>query len=424
MKVFHKKKTAGKQATPQRAAPDSEQSFYARPAGEEPIDGSASGFSGPTTRTSRHTPAHPRERCNRTSNRDLFFLLFRAGLIVVLLGGGYLALKIAMDRLAEPSEKEKQHWEATAALMEKGDSNEVAAPGLGRISNEAQIQERLRAWDAAERHMRSAESLYHRGLAREAVERLEKVLRSAPDSYAAQKLLLEICMADERYEEAVSLSLRLLDQDSRQWEIKMDLLKALQRLNRTPACLLLANRMLEKEPDNMRVLEVTAGAQWTAGDLDAALSLFARMLKNEKRHQGALEGAALIHQAREDWANATACYLDLVGIAPQEDYYQALAHCYARQGEAGRAILSMGQAASLFGEPAVSSWLRQDLEQFDPIRETVEYRAFADRLVGIKTRKAIEELRLREVQEEESEMPATVELPTRPDLKILRPDGQ
>jgi len=80
----------------------------------------------------------------------------------------------------------------------------------------------------------------------------------------------------------------------------------------------------------------------------------------------------------------------------------------------------MGQAASLYGESVVSSWLRKDLEDFDPILETVEYRSFADRLVGVETRKNIEELRHREVQEKKPLIPTEIDIPKQPELKISR----
>ena len=78
----------------------------------------------------------------------------------------------------------------------------------------------------------------------------------------------------------------------------------------------------------------------------------------------------------------------------------------------------MGQAASLYGESEVSSWMRSDLASFDPILETVEYRSFADRIMGEEARMAVEEIRKREVQKQVPLVPGGVDLPTQPELKI------
>ena len=50
----------------------------------------------------------------------------------------------------------------------------------------------------------------------------------------------------------------------------------------------------------------------------------------------------------------------------------------------------------IFGAAAISPWLRD--AGFDPVRETVEFRSFADRVVGSETRKAIEEINKREAE--------------------------
>jgi tetratricopeptide (TPR) repeat protein len=426
MKIFSRKTPSKKQASSPAEASESERSFYDQPAGEEPLNEFSGGHERHNLRTSIHSPARRRETSNRAGDKEIFLLFFRTGLILVLLVAGFFALKLGLNKLAEPSEKEKEQWAANAALMEKRQPADVALVGdassqfLSHEVNAELVGKRLTQWAEAERHMRSAGALDQRGMEDGAISRLKQALHSAPESRAAQQLLMKIYMSEERYAEAVPLCIRLLDQDSQQWGVKTDLLKALQMLDQTEASFALASQMLEKEPNNLDVLSIAARAHRATGNTDEALTLFDRMLQNDRRNLVALEGAGSIYLEREEWAKATPYYLELVEIHSGEKSYHGLVRCYAQQAEAGKAIVAMGQAASLYGDPLVFSWLVHDLEAFDPIRETLEYRSFSERLVGVADRNAIEELRKREIEKQET-LPAGLDLPAQPDLK-LRPE--
>ncbi len=424
MKIFGRKKASEEKASSLSETPDSESDFYTQSSGPAPLNEFSEGYGRHTHRTSLHSPARRRETSNRAGNKEIFLLLFRAGLIVFLMAAGFLVLRLVLGKLAEPSEKEQQQWALNDALMEKGSTETplslVAIPASAQAQtlNAELIAKRLRQWAEAERHMRSAEALEQRGIDEEAILRLGQVLRSAPDNHAAQQLLMEINIRSGNYAKAVPLCIRLLDQNSQQWSVKMDLLRALQELDQTEACLVLGDQMLEREPNNLEVLGIAALAHRATGNGDEALVLFARMLQNDSRHLAALAGSGAIYQERGEWQKAIPYYLELVRISPDVENYHELARCYAQQAEAGKAVIFMGQAASLFGDSEVSSWLRHDLASFDPILETVEYRSFADRLVGEETRKAIEEIRRREIQEQKPLLPAGEALPTQPALQL------
>jgi len=134
----------------------------------------------------------------------------------------------------------------------------------------------------------------------------------------------------------------------------------------------------------------------------------------------ALADSGAIYQERGNWQKAIPYYLELARTDPDIEHYHNLVRCYAQMGEAGKAVIFMGQAASLYGESEVASWLRHDLEAFDLILETVEYRSFADRVVGVETRKAIEDIRRREIEKKTPAIPGGLDLPAQPELKISR----
>jgi len=426
MKFFKRKKTSEENVSSSVETSNSEQDFYAQPLREEPLNEFSDGPGRHTRRTSLHSPARRRETSNRAGNREIFFLFFRAGLIMFLLAAGFLVLRLALGKLAEPSEKEQKQWVANAELMEKGaaitslPAGATLAQATPLAVTTEQIEKRLRQWAEAERHMRAAEMRERNGMDEQAIGRLRQALHFVPEHRSAQQLLMEIHMRDGNYAEAAPLCLRLLDQDSQQWGVKMNLLQALQRLGQTKACLALADQMLEKEPNNLDLLEAAAFAQRVDGNGEEALALFARILQNDVCHPVALADSGAIYREREDWQKALPYYLELVRTHPNVEHYHNLVRCYARMKEAGKAIIFMGQAASLYGEAEISGWLRNDLDAFRSIIETVEYRSFADRIVGVETRKAIEDINRREIEKKTPAVPGGLDLPAQPELKITR----
>lgn len=423
MKLFRKKTERTPESKPQTAQPDAGQSFYTQRAGEAPLEEYYDGtISKQTRRTSRHSVAHRREISNRASTWALSLLLLRAALIVLLLVGGFIVLKLVLDRLAEPDEKDRQRWEGNATPIEQPAAPAASSAGAP-ISQELVIspeliERRLAQWEQTDRHLRSAEALNRRGIDEEAIQRLEQALRSTPDNREAQQMLANIYMKKGLYAEAVPLCIRLLDQDGWQPDLQINLLRALRESGQIAAGLVLADRMLLDQPKNELVLSIAAAGQIALGNQAAALALFERILENDDKNRVALEGCGKIYFGRSDYSNAVPYYLELSRLDPKPDYYQMLARCYAQQKQAGKAVIFMGQAASLFGEAAVSPWMPDTV--FDPVRETAEFRSLADRLVGVETRKAIEAMNKREA-EKAVEAPGGLELPKQPELQPLRP---
>jgi len=352
MKIFSRKKSVDEGGVAPATSSEPDQSFYTQRAGEDPLS-EFSEYGRQTRRTSLHSPARRRETSNRAGNREIFFLLFRAGLIALLIAAGFLALRFVLGLLVEPSEKEKEEWAANAALMERGATAELLSPGGEDTLAQTQvittdlIGKRLRQWAEAERQMRAAEMRERDGLDEEAILCLGKALHSIPDHRAAQRLLMKIHMRLGAYAEAIPLCVRLLDQNSRQEDVKLDLLRALQQMNLTEACLVLADQMLEKTPNDVDILQVSAFAHRVAGNADKALRLFDRILQNDTLNPEALSVSGEIYRERGEWGKAVSYYLELVRAYPDAGHYHNLARCYARQREAGKAIIFASSAESV-----------------------------------------------------------------------------
>ncbi len=419
MKFFRKKNVRSAEISSKPAEPHADHGLYSRYTADVLPDEYAPGIAGRQThRTSRHSPVRHREPDNRTSNWAMAVLLLRTGLIAALLVGGFFVLKLVLNRMAEPSEKEQKSWGQTGkggatSAVSTGDPN---AQALG-VSPEL-IGQRLGQWEEAERHLRSAEALSRRGIEEEAIQRLGLALQVMPDNRAAQEMLVGIYMRRGLYAEAVPLCLRLLDQEGWRQELQMNLLRSLQMSGQAASAVVLADRMLQEQPNNLTVLSIAATGQMGLGNTNSALTLFERMLQNDAKNIVALRSCGVIHFARGDYSNSIPYYVELVRLDPKPDYYQALARCYAQQEQAGKAVLFMGQAASLFGEAEVSPWLKD--AGYNPIRESAEFRSFADRLVGVETRKAIEEISKREAEKAEPQMPAGLDLPKQPALQLRK----
>jgi tetratricopeptide (TPR) repeat protein len=429
MKIFQRKKKSRSVPRPPSAVPDPDRGFYSREPDDLPLSGGSESAAGTQydRRTSRHNTADQRLKSNRTSDWTLGLLVLRAILIVVLLGGGYLLLRLVLSRAAEPTEKEMLQWERTAEQMDgtlRKDQTETdtaaADAGITALTGK-EMENRVEAWNRTERHLRAADALARRQIGDEALLRVGQALQISPQNTAALKRRLEIAMQAGDFSAAVPLCLRLLDQDSTQDDVRMTLLQALYRTEKFSAVIALADYLLERQPDSVPVLEIAAGARLAEGQYDEALTLYKRILPVNPRNVLALQGAARIHRMREEWAKAVPYYQELMQVEPSVEIYGELARCYAHMNEAGKAVIFMGQAASLYGEQPVAMWLRA--ADFDPIRETVDFRAFADRIVGVETRKAIEEIREREADttRPDSDLPGGLELPSKPDLQLLKP---
>jgi tetratricopeptide (TPR) repeat protein len=431
MKFFGRKKSRSQaeKATPSVLLEDN--SFYDPKPTEAPLT-TPQPRTGARTRRSASvdSPVRRRENDNRTANRDLLILMLKIVLIPLLIIGGFFALKAVAGLFDEPSENEIQQSDAREKLMNNSPAGftslSVESPQKMLVNRDF-LADRISRWEQAERHLRAAESLELRSINNEAIARLKQALEFAPDNREAQRQLLELYMDAENYAEAIPLCIRLLDQDSTQWDLKISLLTALQGEGQNELCLYLSDQLLRKEPNDVNLLEVAAYSHAFAGDAEKALDLYKQILEKDPKNLLALEGAGFLYREKKEWMNLVPYYLKLLELAPQKEHYLTLARSYAQLDDSEKSIVFLGQAYSLYGEPVVSPWLLQP--EFDPIRETSDFRSFADMVVGAKRRAAIEQIRQRDIDPEirpevrsetEEALKELERLPTR-DLEILNP---
>lgn len=423
-KISRKKNDSGKTDSGSPSSVNSGHSFYAQRDMEAPLDEYAVGYGQRGQRTSRHTPARRRENSNRASQSQLIILVLKIILIPVLLIAGYVALKLIVAHLEDPTEKDMERWEASAKVMEKGpvssDALSNRRAGVVDFNDTSALKQQLDRLKQADRLLSSAEALERREMNEEAVVRLEEALRFAPENFAAQKLLLELNMKLKKYEDALPLCFRLLEQDPGDETVREYFLTALHGTDRTDASLLLAEQILETNPENLDVMEISAYDYAAKGEMDKALGLYNQVLQRDPNRLLALEGCGTIYDWKQEWVQALPYHMQLMKLDPQPRRYYVLAKNYARQNAAGKAVIFLGQAASLYGESEVIPWLSDP--SFDPVRESVEFRSFADQVAGAKTREALEVLQRREVSTPEVLTPTGLELPDQKDLELLRPN--
>lgn len=427
MKFFGRKKNRSQTESNKPSEVLEENTFYDPKPAEAPLTAPQPRTGARTRRTaSVDSPVRRRENDNRTANRDLLILMLKIVLIPLLIIGGFFALKAVAELFDEPSEEEVQKSEALEVLMNNSPSGvtslPVESPKEMLVSRDF-LADRVTRWEKAERHLRAAESLELRSINHEAVVRLKQALQFAPDNREAQRQLLELYMDAENYAEAIPLCIRLLDQDSTQWDLKISLLTALQGEEQNELCLFLSDQLLRQQPNDVNLLEVAAYSHAFMGNAEQALDLYKQILEKDPKNLLALEGLGYLYREQKEWMKVIPYYLKLLELAPQKEHYLILARSYAQIGDSGKSTVFLGQAYSLYGEPVVSSWLLKP--EFDPIRETTDFRSFADMVVGAKRRAAIEAIRQREVEPEIR--PGTQEaveeierLPTK-ELEILNP---
>lgn len=406
-----------KRAGEEPIAPEPEDSFYSQQSEETLYDAGGSG-SHRMRRATSNSPVRRRESNNRAADRQLLFIVLKIILIPVLLFVGYLGLKFLVGFLEKPSEERQEQWAQDAERMDSPvEDGASRSAGGGQVDKEL-LEDRVSRWESAERHLRAGASLEQREIDEEAAGRLKQALQYAPDHREALLLLLDVYIRSGSYAEAVPVCMRLLDQVGNDWDVKMKLLKALQETERMDAGLYLATQMMAQEPTRVDIMEMTAYAHAALGETKEALEVYNRILERDKGHLLALEGVGYIHQWLQEWPEAIPYYMELVRLEPRPEYYRALARCYSHQEEAGKATIFLSQAASLYGGGQVGQWLRDP--DFDLIRETVDFRALSDRVVGVEARKAIEAICRREATKRAPALSREFDLP-RPDLQILRP---
>lgn len=396
MKFFRKKQALPEDSSAQKTDVSSAD-LYASQSSEE----SSARFSATSHRISMgQRPVRLPQNGNRASGRQLLAFVFKMLLIPVLLLLGYAALKLLVARIQGPSEADLLQWEENAALMDQGavvaaEEGAAAAEVVDEFTS-ARVAAQFYNWEQVELLLHSANDLEHRGMAEEAIVRLQQALKLAPENRRVCRLLLTLQIQREEYEAAIPTCLSLLGQDFRAPDVVQSLLMALFKTHRLEAAEMLALRMLEDDPNNVAVMEVAAYASAADGRLDAALALYQKILAQDANYLLALEGMGAIYAWRSEWDKTLPYYLKLIELNPKAERYYALARSYGHLNEAGKAVIFLGQAAGLYGESVILPWLKDP--SFDFIREGLDFRSFVDQVVGVEEREAIEVIRRREIQ--------------------------
>jgi len=372
----------------------SEPSFYSQHPGEAPLSEEelSANRGDRTRRTSRHNLGR-REGSDNRSHRAVLLLLLRTGLIIFLIAGTLFVLKKAANYLSEPSVEQKADWEAkrtvnTVVSLDAADAAETRVDA-------ALLCERIESWTLADRQMRAAQDLIRHRNHDEAFRRLQRILQAAPRHNEAQRLLADLLLQRGEYEQTKPLLVSLLDKNPEDSEAAAQLLNAFVQTGDHASTLALADWL----PEKMLTADVMASVALSYMALEKyeqAQGLFKRILALDGKNITALEGLGRLRRMAEDYEGAVPYYQELIQLDSRPEYYRAVAICYAQLEEAGKAIVFMGQAFSLYGSAQVGGWLRQP--EFDVVRETVEFRSLADRVVGTEQRKAIEQLRKRETE--------------------------
>lgn len=297
-------------------------------------------------------------------------------LIPVILFAGYLVLKRVVTPFEGPSEQDLEDWKDAANRMD-GELSVVVLDGT--VIDTALLTERFAQWERAEQAYRSAQTLSRTGVDLEnAIVRLKQSLLLAPNNQEAQELLLKLYLRTDAHSEVLPLCLRLLDQDSQRWDLKLVLLDTFFVLEKLDVALLLANEMLQAQPSCLEALEVVAYVNTVLGNTDEALGQYVRILDQQNDHALALSSVAHLYQQQGKWSQAIIYYVKMINKEPSSEVYRALAQCHARLEQSAEAVVYMGQAISLYGQAAVNTWL--DGDEFDAIRDTIEFRSLTGKV--------------------------------------------
>jgi tetratricopeptide (TPR) repeat protein len=329
----------------------------------------------PTPRRRRHRRNRRDERAN--TGRLLWFGLACAVCIYV----AFLAVSILRDRMysAGAAEEGTDMPDASLALPADNPLDDGESQGAPAAEAEPFLEARIREWMRADALVGEAATLRGDGRISEAAERLEAALAIVPDQNQLLLNLARVRQDQQRYRDALDLSLRLLAQEPEHREGRLVLAEVLSASGRYEDALAAAQWMLDDDPYSEAGHKIVADAYTRMGRIEKALPHLNRLVSLNRDNMTARNALGQAYLSLGDLNEALKVFEEVKRMDDsnsQAHFYTAV--CYARQEEMAGLTEVMTSAASQFGRDFVLAWVRSP--EFDRLRETQEFRMLLKRL--------------------------------------------
>lgn len=350
---------------------------------------------------------HRRQDVEERQVIPLLFL-FKWAVLGVIGFGLIIVLKMFLSNYNKNAADEIEKLRAQVTELERA---RIERPVLD-LDDVAQIPMLVDRWEKAQKNAQAATDLMRWDRRDEALRRLHEALEVTPEYQPAIVLAAEIAMKNEQFERAANLLVRALNMDPSRHDLAVMLAQALERLEDDKAALAVADWALSTQSRDLEALAIASRTSVRLEDWPSALEYFNKALIVDANNLDALLGASAIYLQDKKYAKALPLFIRLMDLEPESwRHFFNAAVCQAQLNQPENTVRTLELAAAHFGDAQVYGWV--GASQFDPVRQTVLFNGFEQRVAQIAQRKVQKKIE----KEKEVFAPAGPALPTGEALK-------
>ncbi len=317
----------------------------------------------------RRTGSLARHRARRSSR--LFWELVGVAAVGTVIFIAYRAHKMPRAQPARPAPSLPASLSTPAReAPESASTAEITRFSVARLR---ELPDRARDTRLA------ADTLAARGLAAEALERLERELAAAPTNLELKSALADHLMDQRRFDDARRLLSEIIEAQPRDPEPRRRLAAALLGAERFADAYDMVRWYLDAAPADLAGRKLAARICLDGGWYDQALVHLRSIADSRQEDVETRQLFALAYLRLGQYVKAVSQLAELArGESPDKSTFYNLALAFARQEQAGETIRTLTRAVELFGASQVLQWMSD--EDFRPLQNDPLFRTFRAQL--------------------------------------------
>ena len=294
--------------------------------------------------------------------------------VLLLLLGYFVVLGLSMAK----------HGESGAALAAPAAQENLEATSQNTVETDVQgagVFESIQRWGQGQLLHDRGMRFLHDGHPGQALEKLEAALALMPTNVDILNALSAANLEAENFDKAIEYMLKVLEVDPKNKEAGLKLARIYSSLHRNQDSIHMAEWLLETDPYNVGAHNLAGMSLLEAGGLDAAIPHLRKVVSIEKENIVAKNNLAVAYSRKGDFERAIELYQNVIDQDQTISItYYNLAVCYANRGDPNRVVDTLKNAASLFGQSFVQTWVNG--HDFDVVRGDPKFVELVGRLDG------------------------------------------
>lgn len=303
-------------------------------------------------------------------------------LLVCVLIAYFLLLGITVygNRMATAAAPETPAEPAPGVTEEVAEA-EPEEPPPAAWSSAPLLTETISQWKRAQSALERASSQRDRGQLDQAADILEKALEQTPNHREIQLALAGIYREQKQLEQAAEMYWRILASQPNHETARLELARLMAALRNHEAVLEISQWILERDIYLEEPNHLAAQASMALGRPEMAVPFLRRLVALSHNNVVARNNLAVAYSRLGQYNQAIALFKEVLQADRSNSIaYYNLAVCYAQQKNAELAVETLSDAADAFGTSFIGAWVQS--RDFDPIRDTVEFRTLERRISG------------------------------------------